>query len=80
METASKFLDLKAAAAYTGQAVSVRTLRRWIATGRLAAYKPGGKVLIRRRDLDNLVTGAKVGADLDELVSRLISEVEEARQ
>lgn len=33
----------------------VRTLRFWIAQGRLQAFRPGKKVLVRRADLLRLV-------------------------
>lgn len=46
------------AAAYAR--ASVPTVRDWIASGRLQAYRPGRRVLIRRSDLDAFIArGAK---------------------
>ena len=34
---------------------SIRTVRRWIDSGKLRSSKPGGKHLVRVRDLEDLV-------------------------
>jgi excisionase family DNA binding protein len=69
------YLDLQAASRYLGGA-SPRTLRRWIAAGRLPAYQPGGKLLVRRADLDDLMTKARVQVhDLDAVVQRVLEEM-----
>jgi hypothetical protein len=64
-------LDLSGASAYTSGALSVRSLRRLIATGRLPAFRPGGpggKLLIRRQDLVALIEGSPAHPDLNRLV------------
>ncbi len=43
------------ASAYSG--MSIRTLRRWIATGKLAGYRRGGnRVVVKTADLDQIDT------------------------
>lgn len=43
------------------------TLRRYISDGRLPASKIGGRVRVRRADLDALLTPAKAELSFDEL-------------
>jgi excisionase family DNA binding protein len=47
------FLSLKAAAARTS--LSAVTLRKWLAEGRLKAYRPNRRVLIDVDELDALI-------------------------
>lgn len=73
---APAYLDLAAASAHAG--LSVRTLRRFITQGRLPAYRPGGKILVRRIDLERLITSARVHAfDLDALAAEALRELGE---
>lgn len=52
-----RFLTVSGAAAYCS--LSESSIRREIAAGRLAAYRPRkGRILLDRRQLDALVTGA----------------------
>jgi excisionase family DNA binding protein len=72
------YLDLSGASAYTSGALSVRSLRRLIATGRLPAFRPGGpggKLLIRRRDLEALIESNPVHLNLDQLVEEAMAEM-----
>jgi excisionase family DNA binding protein len=72
------YFDLTAASAFTGGGLSVRSLRRLIATGRLPAFRPGGpggKILIRRRDLEALIEGSPAHLDLDQLVEEAVAEM-----
>lgn len=51
--TAPRFCTLQQAEADYGTAV--KTLRLWVATGRLSAFKPGRRVLVDRDELERLV-------------------------
>ena len=46
------------------------TLRYWIATGRLTAYRPGRRVLIHKSDLLDFVRRGRIGAPDYELGTR----------
>lgn len=48
----------------------VKTVRWWIHTRRLAAYKPGRHVLVKAADLKAFVEGASVGEKSAEKVKR----------
>ena len=72
------YLDLHNASRLTGGGLSVRTLRRLIATGRLPAFRPGGpggKLLVRRRDLEALIEGSPAHLDLDRLAAEAVAEI-----
>lgn len=82
MKLKPAYLDLAGASAYTGGGLSVRTLRRLIAEGRLPAFRPGGpggKILIRRIDLEALVESCPITSDLDGLVDEVIASLEVRR-
>jgi excisionase family DNA binding protein len=52
-----EFFTLRGASEnYFGGTVGVETIRDWCHSGRLAFVRPGRMVLIRRRDLDDLVS------------------------
>jgi excisionase family DNA binding protein len=55
----NRFLGINDASRYTS--LSAQTLRRFIADGKLTAHRPGGKILIDRRQLDDLVLRSKDG-------------------
>jgi excisionase family DNA binding protein len=55
--------------------VSKRTIWTWISTGRLPAYKPFRKTLLKRSDLERLLTSNPVNADLEKLVNEVVAEV-----
>lgn len=40
----------------------IKTIRRWIADGRLRAYRPGKRVLIHRDDVERFVRAAPISA------------------
>jgi excisionase family DNA binding protein len=73
------YFDLSGASAYTGGALSVRTLRRLISQGKLPAFRPGGpggKLLVRRRDLEALIEGSQqANPDLDRLAAEAVAEM-----
>ena len=55
--------------------VSRRTLWSWISDGRLPAYKPFRKILIKRADIEQLLESTRIRADLDRLVEETLSEL-----
>lgn len=71
----SDFLDLAGAA--KEYPIGRRTLEGWISAGRLPIYKPFGKRIIRRSDLDRLILQARVGVgprrvDLDRVIEEIV--------
>ncbi len=42
--------------------VCLETLRYWIKLGKLPAFKPGRRVLVRRADIDAIIEAAPIGA------------------
>jgi excisionase family DNA binding protein len=70
----SDFLDLKQAE--TLYPISSRSIWKFIAEGRLPAFRPlGRKVLIRRADLDRLILAARIDAGLETLGDDVGAEV-----
>lgn len=59
-------LTLPAAAQIVEPPIPVKTLRRWVADGRLPAYRPGRRVLVRREDLLALIESAPVTGPVPE--------------
>jgi excisionase family DNA binding protein len=55
--------------------VSKRTIWTWISSGRLPAYKPFRKTLVKRADLDHLFESTRIGADLDAIVDETLREL-----
>ncbi len=54
-----KYLGVEAAAGYLS--ISVESVRRLIAAGRLKSFKPTpGRLVVRRQDLDKLVLNSEV--------------------
>jgi excisionase family DNA binding protein len=49
----ARFLAVTAAATYSG--LSEETIRRWLRSGRLTAYRPNRRVLVDREQLDRLI-------------------------
>jgi excisionase family DNA binding protein len=49
----TRFLSIDAAARYAS--LSAQSIRRWISAGRLKAHRPGGKILIDRQELEDLI-------------------------
>jgi len=49
------FLTLESAHEYLDRTISVSTLRWWVRTGRLAAFRPGRRLLVKRDDLLALI-------------------------
>ncbi len=55
-----RLLDVREAAALAGRAPE--TIRRWVWSGRLPAQRRGRKLLVARRDVLRVATGAAAGA------------------
>lgn len=72
------WFSLKGAAAYTG--LSVRTLREWLSHPErpLPCYRVGGKILLRRAEVDAWLAGFRqVGAqDLNALADAMLRELQ----
>ena len=67
------FLDLTSAE--KRYPISRRTLQSRIYNGELTAYRVGGKLIVKRDDLERLLTASPVGADLDRMVNTVAQEV-----
>ncbi len=67
-----KYFDLRGASGYSSMAVS--TIRSYIKAGSLPAYKVGGKVLIRRSELDSWIETFRINKkqELNSLVDGVI--------
>ena len=59
------FLDLRRA--IEQYPLSRRKLQELIKEGRLPAFKLDGKLILKRQDLERLLTAMPIGADLDKL-------------
>jgi hypothetical protein len=71
--TARQFLSLTQA---TGEyPLSRRKLQQLIKDGRLSAFRLDGKLILKRSDLERLLTAAPAGADLARLVDEVVSEM-----
>jgi hypothetical protein len=78
MTITPEFFDLQGASAYTGGALSVRTLRRLISRpGGLVFYRINrGKIMLKRSDLDGyLERYRKEPLDLDKLAAQALREM-----
>lgn len=58
----SEEIDVLQAAALAGR--SAETIRRWVWSGRLKAHKRGNKLLIGRKQLDDVMHSAGIGETL----------------
>ncbi len=67
------FLDLRRAE--QEYPLSRRKLQQLIHDRRLPAFRVDGKVIIKRTDLEQLLTAQPIGADLDKLVDEVMREV-----
>jgi hypothetical protein len=75
-----QYFDLQGASAYTGGALSVRTLRRLISRpGGLAFYQINrGKIMVKKVDLDcYLERYRKEPLDLDKIADQALREMRE---
>lgn len=78
MQIEPAYFDLSGASAYTGGALSVRSLRRLIAQpGGLPHYRVNrGKLLIKRADLDAFLEAhRREPLDLDRIASEALAEM-----
>lgn len=72
-QNAMTFLDLRRAA--NEYPLSRRKLQQLIHEQRLRAFRVDGKIVIRRVDLERLLTATPVGADLDRMLNAVAQEV-----
>lgn len=72
-----RYFDVRLAAQYTG--LSIRTLRSWMAHAErpLPHFRVGGKILLRRSEIDAWLEGARSTnhQDLEQLVDGVILEM-----
>lgn len=61
----SEYLDKKEAAAIVG--LNPKTIERFILRGELRAYKPAGKVRIKRSDLDAWVAASVIAPSIHDI-------------
>jgi excisionase family DNA binding protein len=69
----SEWIDLKQAEREFP--LSRRTLWSWISSGKLPAYRPFKKILLKKSDLVRVLESTRVGADLDRIVDECVREV-----
>jgi excisionase family DNA binding protein len=67
------FLDLTNAARF--YPLSRRTLQTLVHNNQLQGFRVGGKIIVKRDDLERLLTASPVGADLDRMVNEVAQEV-----
>jgi len=72
-QNALLFLDLRRAK--QEYPLSRRKLQLLIKDGRLPAFRLDGKLILKRSDLERILTAAPVGADLDKIVDSVMSEL-----
>lgn len=70
-----QFFDLKGLSAYSAMAVS--TLRNFIGTGNLPAYKVHGKILIKRSEFNAWINTFRINKkqDLSNMVDSVLSDI-----
>lgn len=73
MTNFAQFLDLRRAV--QEYPLSRRKIQQLIKESRLPAFRLDGKVIIRRQDIERLLTSNPVGADIDRLVDETVAEV-----
>lgn len=66
-----RFFDLKGLAEYS--CLSIKTLRNHL--GKLAHYKIGGKLLVRKSDFDEYLKQYRVIDNLDEVVEEIVNDI-----
>ena len=72
-QNALLFLDLRRAE--QEYPLSRRKLQLLIKDGRLPAFRLDGKLILKRSDLERILTATPVGADLDKIVDSVMSEL-----
>jgi excisionase family DNA binding protein len=55
--------------------LSRRTLQTLIAEGRLGAFRIGRKLIVKREDLERLLTSHPASANLDQIVEEVLGEL-----
>ena len=68
-----QFLDLRRAT--EEYPLSRRKFQQVIKDRRLPAFKVDGKIVIKRQDIEHLLTATPVGADLDRIADEAVREV-----
>ncbi len=69
------YLSLKALAGYSG--LSVRSLRGFLSdpVRPLPAYRPGGKILVRRSEFDRWIQAFRYAPDVDRIVDEVVTDL-----
>ena len=70
-----QFFDLRGLSAYSAMAIS--TLRNFISSGNLPAYKVGGKILIKKSEFDAWINIFRINKkqDLSNMVDDILSNI-----
>jgi hypothetical protein len=72
----ARFIALRRAA--EEYPLSRRKFQQLIQSGRLRAFRLDGKLILKREDIESLLTAKQVGADLDQIVSEVVGELGES--
>ena len=71
------FLDLRRAE--QEYPLSRRKIQKLIKEDRLPAFRLDGKIILKRQDLENLLTTTPANANLDQIVGEVMTEFREGR-
>jgi excisionase family DNA binding protein len=72
------YFDVKRAGKFAS--VSGDTVRRWVGEGRIPGYKPNGKILVKKADLEKFIETSKIETvDLDQIVKKVMSKLRQDR-
>ena len=71
MTLKEQYFDVKGLKAYSGMGET--TLRGYIKSGELPAFRVGGKIFVRRSEFDQWIEQYRVPSSLDAIVDKVMS-------